>query len=192
MRVKRVILVIVAVPLALIAAVVCWYFFVLDWQGRPFCHKQIYTAFRLWMDDQKTNAFPNVAGSSRLSLEAIREEMGGSMKWAENYRYAAGLREDDPGDLILMYLDQPTRWTWHGSPPSRFTKKAWIVVPVDFTMGDRPRAGHGELSERISSQEFKRRLQATLEFVKTNARPNWEAVVAEHTRFLDQLGLEPK
>jgi hypothetical protein len=191
-RAKRAILLIVATPVALIATVLVYYFLMLDWQGRPFCHKQINTAFRLWMRDRHTDAFPNVAGSCRQSLEAIRDEMGGEMKWAENYRYVAGLREDDPGDLILMYVGQPTRWTWHGSPPNRFTKKAWIVVPVDFTMGDRPRAGHGELSERISSQEFKRRLQVTLEFVKTNERPNWEAVVAEHTRFLDQLGLEPK
>ena len=184
MRAKHVILLIVATPVALVAAVVVYYFLMLDWQGRPFCHKQINTAFRLWRGDRHTDTFPNVAGSSRPSLEAIRDEMGGEMKWAENYRYVAGLREDDPGDLILMYVDQPTRWTWHGSPPHRFTKKAWIVVPVDFTMGGRP--GPGELSERISSQEFTRRLRATLEFVKTNARPNWEAVVAEHTRFLEQ------
>jgi hypothetical protein len=184
-RAKRVILVVVATSVAVIAAALFWYFFLLDWNGRPFCHKQINLAFRIWIEDQHTNAFPNAGGLSKQSLEAIREEMGGSMKWAEHYRYVAGLREDDPGDLILLYYDEPTRWTWHGPPPSVFSEKAWIVVPVDFTMGGREQAGPGELSERVSSEEFRRRLRATLEFVKTNARPHWEEVWAEHTRFLD-------
>jgi hypothetical protein len=180
-------LVVVATPVALIAAALCWYFFLLDWEGRPYCHKQIYLALGIWMQDQQTNAFPNAGGSSQHSLEMIREEMGGSMRWAEHYRYVAGLREDDPGDLILMYYDRPTRWTWHGAPPpSVFKEKAWIVVPVDFTTPAwRRPAGPGEMSERVSSQEFRRRLRATLEFVRTNARPHWEAVLAEHTRVLD-------
>lgn len=188
MRTYRVVLLVLGVPVALIAAALTWYFGVLDWNGRPFCHKQIESAFRLWMDDHSTNAFPNVGGSSQQSLAAICEEMGGGMKWAENYRYVAGLRQDDPGELVLMYVDQPTRWIWHGQPRSRFAKQGWIIVPRDFK--DYPRvltAAPGELSEWIEPQEFRRRLQGTLDFLRTNARPNWETVVADHQRFLDQV-----
>ena len=66
------------------------------------------------------------------------------------------------------------------------------MVPLDFTNGGRPLRGGGELSERITEDEFRRRLQSTLDLVKTNARPNWEAVVAEHTRFLEALPPAPK
>lgn len=177
----------------LIIAGLVYYFLILDWQGRPFCHKQISLAFLQAIFDQKlpageavTNAFPNVNGRSWESLTVIRDNMDGdiNMRWARGYRYVPGLRADDPGDLVLMYLDQPTRWTWHGTPPTIFEKKAWIVVPVDFVMADRPRSGPGESSERIAGEEFRRRLQRTLDFLRTNERPHWEAVVAEHEAFL--------
>lgn len=29
-------------------------------------------------------------------------------------------------------VGQPTRWAWHGPPPSMFAEKAWIIVPVDM------------------------------------------------------------
>ena len=132
-----------------------------------------------------TNAFPNATGHSADSLALIRDEMGGQMDWAQSYRYVPGLHRDDPGDLILMYLVQPTRWTWHGPPPTVFTPKAWIVVPLDFTMSGPLAAGRGELSERVSLDMFRSRLRRTLDFIRTNERPSWQTVVAEHTRFLD-------
>lgn len=166
-----------------------YYFLILDWSGRPFCHKQIMLSLRLWMDDRSKNTndslnvFPNVGGVSKDSLETIREEMG-TMDWAKNYRYVPGLHEGDPARLVLMYMSEPTRWTWHGSPPTIFTPKKWIVVPVDFeSQPGKP----GECSERISEGEFKSRLRGTLEFVRTNARPDWRIVVAEHTQFLESL-----
>jgi hypothetical protein len=113
--------------------------------------------------------------------------MGGHMAWATNYRYVPGLREDDPGDLVLLYLDRLTRWTWHGPPPTILKAKAWIVVPVDFTMGFRPPSGGGELSERVSLDEFRSRLRRTLDFVRTNERPHWQTIVAEHTKFLKSI-----
>lgn len=167
--------------------------FILDWSGRPYCHKQIMLSFMAWMDDQgmdinsHKNAFPNVIGKSAESLAVIREQMGGKMRWADGYRYVPGLREDDPGDLVLMYLDRPTRWTWHGTPPSIFKSKAWIVVPVDFAIGGRWPSGQGELSERVSLVEFRSRLRRTLDFVRTNERPHWQTVVAEHAKFFDSL-----
>jgi hypothetical protein len=52
---------------------------------------------------------------------------------------------------VLMYLDRPTRWTWHGVPPTIFKEKALIIVPADIAGGGRPKSGPGELSERVST-----------------------------------------
>src|SRR5436190_5293989 len=119
----------------IVALCLVYYCLLLDWHGRPFCHKQIMFAFKPWMQDNgmdinsNTNPFPNVRQGSRDSLAAISEGMNGYMKWAADYRYVPGLHEDDPGDLVLMYVDRPTRWTWHGPPPTVFKAKAWIIVP---------------------------------------------------------------
>lgn len=174
------------VVLAMLA--VGYHYFILDWSGRPFCHKQYYFAFKLWMSDHETNAFPNVSGISSNSLMAIHEEMGRDTLWAEHYKYVPGLNQDDPGQLVLLYFDVPTRWTWHGLPPSIFKKRAWIVVPVDFADGySRPRMGGGEMSERLTPNQFKQRLSETIEFIRTNARPHWQQIVAEHAKFLESI-----
>jgi hypothetical protein len=157
----------------------------LDWDGRPSCHKAIDAALRNYSDEFKTCVFPNINGSSRQSLDVLELTSGGDP--VDHYRQVPGLRREDPGDLILLYFDQPTRWIWHGPSPSIFAEKAWIVVPLDFTNGGRPLKGGGESSGRIPEDEFRRRLQSTLDFVRNNARPNWEAVVAEHTGFLKTL-----
>jgi hypothetical protein len=65
--------------------------------------------------------------------------------------------------------------------------KRVILVPVDFAMSGRPKSGQGELSERISLEEFRTRLRRTLDFVRTNDRPHWPTVVADHNKFLDFL-----
>jgi hypothetical protein len=166
---------------------VAYYYFILDREGRPYCHKQFYLAFKTWMDDRSTNAFPNTVGRSADSLAEIQEEMGGSTNWAAHYRYVPGLYEDDPGDLILMYFDSPTRWKWHGPSPTIFQEKAWIIVPADFTQSSRRVSHSGELNEWVPTQEFCNRLQRTIDFVRTNQRPNWGTVVAEHTEFLDSI-----
>ena len=116
--------------------------------------------------------------------------MGGYMVWAKDYNYVPGLRENDPADLVLMYFNRPTRWNWHGHPPTIFKEKAWIIIPVDFDMGVnfRPHTGQGgECSERVSLDEFRSRLRRTLDFVRTNERPNWQTVVAEHSKFLESI-----
>jgi hypothetical protein len=83
---------------ALIGLPLGYYQFVLDWEGRPFCHKQIMFAFMTWMDDQgmdidsNTNLFPNVNGVGRDSLAAISDGMNGQMVWAKDYKYVPGLR----------------------------------------------------------------------------------------------------
>lgn len=190
MRRKRIIYWVAGI-LALLAAIPLFFFFViLDRSGRPYCHKQIEFALHMWMEEQKdTNAFPNINGRSAESLTAIRGQMGGSMRWAQGYRYVPGLRRTDPGDLVLAYVDQPTRWVWHASHPTRFKPKAWLLVPVDFTWGNGRRlsGAGGELSERVSKAEFKERLQRTLDFIRANQRPNWQSIVAEHSKFLESL-----
>jgi len=160
-----------------------WKFFLYDQSGKLFCHKAISLGFRMWCDDH-TNAFPNVRGSSHDSLVALRDKFA-TTEVENNYRYVPGLRPEDPGDLVLMYYSRPTRWTLHILTPTIFEKKAWIVIPVDFTLGPRRQRGPGEESERLSRAEFRKALRNTLDFVRTNERPNWEAVVQEHTGFLE-------
>ncbi len=156
-----------------------------DNQGKPFCHKVINTAFRLWCHEHTTDIFPNIGGHSSESLAAIREELA-TTEVEENYHYIPGLRQSDPGHLVLLYYARPTRWTAHILAPSVFTKKAWIIVPVDFTSSrGRKIRGPGEESERVTETEFRRALMNTLDFLRTNERPNWQTVVAEHGRFLD-------
>ena len=176
-----------------VSAMTVWYFFVLDWHARRFCHSQIMNGLRLWMADRGTNVFPNIGGHSRESMLAIRTEMGGYSDWIDRYSYVAGLTEDDPGDLVMLYVAEPTRWTWHGDPPSRFRDKAWILVPVDFKLGRREAShlGPGEESERVSPAEFARRLRKTLDFLRDHQRPHWETVIGEHRELLEGLDFMP-
>ncbi len=173
---------------AMAGLLLCYYGLILDWRHRPYCHKQIYLSFLMWMEERTTNAFPNASGLSSNSLAEINELMAGSA-WSHNYKYVPGLHKDDPGELVLMYMEHPTRWTWHGRPPTIFNEREWILVPVDFNMESylRAGAGPGELNERVPLEEFRNRLKRTLDFVRTNERPNWRTVVAEHTQFLDSL-----
>lgn len=174
-----------------IIAVGGWHLFT-DSSHRPICHKQLYFALQAWIEDARSSgAFPNVAGKSRETLDLIRREMLWPEDLSQTYNYVPGLRVDDPGDLVLLYVNAPTRWIWHGSTPTIFRDRAWLVVPVDFRLGNknpisRPSPmGQGELSERVSEVEFRRRLRNTLDFVRTNERPNWREVVSEHTQFVN-------
>jgi hypothetical protein len=165
--------------------------FVLDWRGQPVCHKVLMTSLDIWTEDHGTNAFPNIGGRSRDSLAELRDTYPG-VQLEDRHGYVAGLRKDDPGDLVLMYLNEPSRWVWHGAPKIIFDRQAWIVVPVDFTMGlhttrNTKIIGAGECSETLSPEQFRIRLQSTLDFVRTNNRPNWQTVVAEHSKFLESL-----
>lgn len=172
------------------------YRFLLDWHGRPTCHKLIMLGFMTVMHPHggdilhDPKPFPNVRGSSQASLATLSESMAGYMAWTNDYNYIPGLREDDPPDLVLMYFNRPTRWNWHGVPPTIFQKKEWIIIPVDFGTGldFRPHDGQiGECSERVSLTEFRSRLRQTLDFIRTNKRPYWQTVVADETKFLDSI-----
>ena len=189
----RILLWVAGVVVVLVVLAFGYHHFILDWEGRPVCDKGIMFAFYEWMGDNgrdpntHTNAFPNINGIGAGSFATISNAMGSQMAGTREYRYVPGLRQDDPGDLVLVYLDRPTRWTWHEAYPTIFKKKAWMFVPVDFTMGGRPVRGGGELSERVSLDEFRRRLTRTLDCIRTNERPNWQTIVAEHTKFLESI-----
>ncbi len=162
-------------------------FAVLDHAGRPFCHKQIALSVPIWRDDHHTDQLPNVRGSSHDSLAELRDLLN-TDRVEKNYMYVPGLREGDPGDLVFMYLRVPTRWIWHGQARTRFKPKGWIIVPLDFEIfGSRKPSGPGECSEWVPFPEFRSRLLTTLDFLRTNNRPNWQAVVAEHTKFLESI-----
>lgn len=165
--------------------------FILDWSGQPVCHKVLMTSIEIWTEDHETNAFPNINGEGHDSLAELREAYPNA-DLANRYSYVAGLHKDDPGDLVLMYVKQPTRWIWHGRPNSIFNKKAWIVVPVDFAIGKSSErvtqvTSAGECSETLSNVDFGARLQRTLDYLRTNSRPNWQTVLAEHTKALESL-----
>jgi hypothetical protein len=153
---------------------------------KPFCHKALYLSFGMWMEDRKTNAFPNINGSSQLSLHAIVEELN-TTKYEATYNCVPGLQEDDPKDLVLLYSKWKTRFIWHGDAPKLFRPKRWIVVPPDFYMTGRSRWNRGELSDWVPTAELRARLTRTLEFLKAQQRPNWEQVVKEHSAFLKTL-----
>src|SRR3954471_25065276 len=103
-----------AITLVVLVSLSLVVYAVWDSRGKPYCHKQIMLAFHVWQDESRNiNVFPNASGHSVESLTVIRDEMGGKMDWAKGYQYIPGLNNDDPGDLVLMYLTQPTRWTSH-------------------------------------------------------------------------------
>ncbi len=196
MRTKIVVFWVAGISAALVGLIFGYFCLILDWDGRPTCHKTIMLGFSAVMHPSGgdiTNArepFPNVKGSSQDSLAIIGDNLSGYMAWTNDYNYVPGLREDDAPDLILLYFNRPTRWNWHGPPPTRFKEKAWIIIPVDFGSGSdfRPHTGQlGECSERVSQDEFRKRLRGTLNFIRTNERPNWRMIVAEHEKFLNSI-----
>jgi len=183
----------IVAAIVLFALPLGYYNLILDWQGKPYCHAQIMLALENWIERNgndsrsRTNPFPNVGGVGRDSLDAIREETENMMDWAPDYGYVPGLQQNDPGQLVLMYFNRPTRWTMHISAPTIFEDKEWILIPVDFGQGRREKSGPGEDSERVSTEEFKRRLNETIDYVRKMERPNWQTIVAEQTKFLERI-----
>jgi hypothetical protein len=181
-RIVRKLLIVIGV---IVVAYVSWKT-VLDRSSQPVCHKQIDSLFHEWQAKHKTREFPNVRGESQASLS----DMPQFKDYAElksHYSYVPGLTRDDPGDLVLMYVNSPTRWTWHGQTPTVFTPKVWILVPVDmkfYGIRDRDKLSPGEFSERVPFDEFRMRLEKTLKYLEDEKRPNWETAVKEHSEFL--------
>jgi hypothetical protein len=168
-----------------------FYFGILDRdeQSKPLCHNWIMVSLMSWPDDiNRTRRFPNINGESAASLNVIDGRWDG-YRVSEKYNYVPGLQVGDPDDLVLMYLRVPTRWKWHGPTPTVFSEKKWIVIPVDFTQ-NREGVREGELSERLSTAEFRECLQKTLGFLRKQNRSHAEAVAKEHTQFLSSIEVE--
>lgn len=125
-----------------------------------------------------TNGYPNIQNSSIKSREAIQEEAGISLG---TYSYIPGLEPTDPHDLVLFYVNRPTRHICHDDWPTLFRPRRWIIVPPDFVRG------RGEHSDWVKKEVFCRRLQKTLRFLEEHRRPGWKEIVEEHSRFLKEI-----
>ncbi len=180
-------LMLVAAALLLLVAVVQIRAVMHEPPGKPACHKTLQMSFVSWQQENSTTAFPNVAGRSHQSLQTIAA-MFDDKTWLTSYACIPGLRNDDPGDLILMYMTKPTRWTWHGERPASAAQDRWLVVPIDFREGNqRTFSGEGERSERLTDSQFLKRLEKTLSFIEDAGRPNWEDIIQEHQPMLERL-----
>lgn len=155
------------------------------------CHRGLDGALQQWMLETTNGVtYPNVDGSSSRSLAVLLPYLGfpDGTDVLRDYMYVPGLRSDDPETLILFYLREPSRRTWHGDTHWFGGPKRWIVLNPQFgsSDGDSPQAG-GELDEAISLTEFKNRLRATLDYLKRNNRPGWQAAEEEHMRFINSI-----
>jgi hypothetical protein len=154
---------------------------------RPTCGALIDSSFQLWMLDNHSNVYPNSNGDGNASIRLIAPYLGRGTNLSdglERYGYVPGLRDDDPKNLVLMYLKVKTRCTWHGdTTPNIFSPKRWkIDAPGIARTGPDPEGG-----ELVDTPEFKKRMQKTLDFLKENQRPSWQTVVAEQTAFLNSI-----
>ena len=151
------------------------------------CHRLLDGVLQQWMFETTNGMkFPNVDGSSSRSLALLDPYFGPNDTNAlHDYRYVPGLHSDDPDNLILFYLREPSQRTWHGDIHWINRPKRWVVLNpgMDVPPG---RAG-GELCEAISTTEFKKRLRATLDYLKQNERPGWQAAEQEHMRFISSI-----
>lgn len=182
----------------LFVCIAAGFYFLIDRQNEPLCHKAAYFDVLESFDGKKSGDLPNVEGRSVDSLRKFIQN-DDAEQWNAKYRYVPGLRRGDPGDLILLYMKQPTRYVWHSNPQTVFRDAKWMILPLDFVDGfgspsvavvEREMPHTGEESERVSQQEFKSRLRKTLDFLRNNDRPYWKTVVAENEKFLKSLETE--
>jgi hypothetical protein len=151
------------------------------------CQKVLDGGFEQWKLANKTTSFPNVEGDSRKSFEAAGQYMWHWEEYYAKYGYVPGLKEDDPSDMVLMYLREKTRRSWNGDfSGSILREKKWMVIgPQVIEMGEIERCPEGGRLEETSV--FKARLQKTLDFLEENKRPHWETVTREHAEFLKSV-----
>jgi hypothetical protein len=130
----------------------------------------------------KSLSYPNVNGNGQASLALIEPYWGD--KDIQKYAYVAGLRIDDPHDLVLMYLKEKTRYNYHGDAEHNiFSPSFWMVLSPDISSGGCPEGG-----DLVDTREFRRRLLLTLAFLEREQRPHWQTVVAEQKAFLNSIG----
>lgn len=154
------------------------------------CHRALACALMQWQE-VTTNAdwYPNVAGSGAASLEELMPHIKDGERSLRDYRYVPGLKADDPAALVMMYLRAPSWRTWHGDQHWVRSQKRWVILnPQLSDHGESYGSEWSELGEAITTAEFTNRLTATLEYLRENRRPNWEAATDEHARFLHSIG----
>ena len=148
------------------------------------CHRGLESALIQWAYEAgKTNQYPNVNGDAVASLAEV-DPYWGPGHISDRYGYVPGLNFDDSPDLVLTYLKLPTAYTWHGDHDHNiFSPRKWMVLSPQMTT-----AGTcGEGGDLLETSEFKKRLLATIDFLKTNNRPNWEVVAREQMAFIASL-----
>lgn len=153
------------------------------WSGpRPLCHRAIDGAFQQWMlENGRTHVYPNASGIGSNSLAMIERFFGQDI---QQYRYVPGLSNEDPKDLVLMYMRTQTHYTWHSDTEHTiFSPRRWMVLSPDILMGGTCPEG-GEL---LDTPEFKRRLQITVAFLREHQRPYWQVVAEEQSDFLKSI-----
>jgi hypothetical protein len=163
----------------------------------PLCHKQLIVPILQHIEADPNGFLPNADGLSEESFAVISEYHGKGvakkwlLEWSPKYKYVAGLQKGDPGDLVVCYLAKPTRWVMHILSPKAWDPMGWIICPLDeMTLSggrERKRIRPGENSETLTNEQFRERLQKTLDYLKANQRPHWEVVVKEHQAVLDSL-----
>jgi hypothetical protein len=149
---------------------------------RPMCHRQIDGAFLQWaIETHHTNEYPNINGDGHASLGPVERFMG---RGIHQYAYVPGLHYNDPTNLVLMYMKEKTRHSWHGdSEHSIFWEPRWMVLSPDLISSGTA----GEGGDLLDTPEFKRRIELTLAFLKENQRPNWKVVTEEQLAFLRSI-----
>ena len=154
---------------------------------RPDCNRQLDGAFQGWaMESKSTNGtYPNLNGDSAACIAVIEPFIGnGKHGQLDAYGYVPGLRFDDPTNVVLIYMKEKTRFTWHSDySHTLFSPRKWYVnSPSLVESGTCPEGG-----DLLDTPEFKKRLLATLDFLRTNNRPNWEIVAREQLAFLASI-----
>ena len=152
------------------------------------CHKALDGAIQQWrIETTNEVAYPNVGGNSARSLAVLRLYLGDDVdRELRDYGYVPGLRSDDPPDLIVFYLKQSSRRTWHGDTHWFTGSKRWFVLNPQWDTLN-PSNAAVEMGEMISTKDFETRLAGTLAFLRQEARPGWETAEQEHQSFLHSI-----
>ena len=156
----------------------------LEWEAslpHADCTSIYFAALEQWMMENKQTNYPNVEGDSSRSFLALHEFIKGDPR--PDYAYIPGLRETDPPDLILLYMNRRAKSQKPGdyAPLYKLPKLKWLAIPHKWS------GPHCERGEWLETDEFKQRIRKTLDFLKENKRPNWERIVKEHEPFLETI-----
>jgi len=129
------------------------------------CQKILDGGLEQWKMEAGTNMWPNVDGDSAKSFAEIEKRYlspPDDHAYSLAYGYVPGLKDDDPPDLIFMYLKRMTRRTWNGDhSPSVFAPKKWMVFGPTFWNSADPNRTCPEGGELVDTAQLRRRFQRT-------------------------------